>query len=554
MKRTIYLLAALAGFALLLISVLSSCESNQTQTSGKAPTLSAAPETSAVPLPPEDGSSSIEPEPESVPDEEPGSKILVAYFSRMGNMEFDENVDATTSASVNSIDGEYMGNTQLLAQMAQETTGGDLFSIETVEKYPSDYRETTNIASTEKREDSRPALATHVDNMESYDTVVLIYPNWWGGLPQAVKTFLEEYDFSGKTIYPLCTHEGSGLSNTENEIAELCSGATVSEGLSVRGGSAVDARDQVVAWLDGLKSSAPAENPASTGEKSIVYFTDDISSESMLAIYKALQWSLTGKAAVKLSTGEPPASNYLRPELIKDVVDEVDGTIVECNTAYGGSRAQTAMHYQVAADHGFTAIADFQIQDENGSMTLPVTGGTRLTENYVGKDFADYDSYLVLSHFKGHAMAGFGGAIKNISIGLGSAEGKCLIHTGGKSHTSPWGGDQTAFTESMAEAGKSVSDYLGGGERIVYINVMNRISIDCDCDGNPHEPDIHDIGILASADPVALDQACIDIVSQAQGNESLMQRIERQQGIRTLEHAEEIGLGSRTYDLVSVDG
>lgn len=212
------------------------------------------------------------------------------------------------------------------------------------------------------------------------------------------------------------------------------------------------------------------------------------------------------------------------------------------------------MHYQVAKDHGFNDIADVVILDENGSMSLPVEGGSVLSENLVGAHFADYDSYLVLSHFKGHAMAGFGGAIKNISIGLGSAEGKCLIHTGGKSNTSPWGGDQTAFTESMAEVGKSVSDYLGGGERIVYINVMNRISIDCDCDGNPHEPDIHDIGILASADPVALDQACIDIVSQAQGNESLMQRIQRQQGIHTLEHAEEIGLGSRTYALVDIGG
>ena len=187
-------------------------------------------------------------------------------------------------------------------------------------------------------------------------------------------------------------------------------------------------------------------------------------------------------------------------------------------------------------------------------MSLPVNGGTQLEENLVGEHFSEYDSYLVLSHFKGHAMAGFGGAIKNISIGLGSAEGKCLIHTGGKSHTSPWGGDQTAFTESMAEAGKSVSDYLGNGERIVYINVMNRISIDCDCDGNPHEPDIHDIGILASTDPVALDQACIDLVRNAQGNKSLLDRIQRQNGIHTLEHAEEIGLGSRSYVLVDIGG
>lgn len=287
---------------------------------------------------------------------------------------------------------------------------------------------------------------------------------------------------------------------------------------------------------------------------STVYYISDITPEAMVAAYEALDWTPTGRVAVKLSTGEPPNSNYLRPELIKDVVQGVNGTIVENNTAYGGSRAETAMHYQVARDHGFNDIADVVILDENGSMSLPVEGGSVLSENLVGAHFSDYDSYLVLSHFKGHAMAGFGGAIKNISIGLGSAEGKCLIHTGGKSHTSPWGGDQTAFTESMAEAGKSVSDYLGNGERIVYINVMNRISIDCDCDGNPHEPDIHDIGILASADPVALDQACIDIVSHAQGNGSLMQRIERQQGIHTLEHAEDIGLGSRSYQLVDIEG
>lgn len=274
-----------------------------------------------------------------------------------------------------------------------------------------------------------------------------------------------------------------------------------------------------------------------------------------MAVYEALNWSPTGNVAVKLSTGEPPASNYLRPELIQNLVQSVDGTIVECNTAYGGSRAETAMHYRVAEDHGFTAIADFQILDENGSMTLPVEGGTRLTENYVGAAFADYDSYLVLSHFKGHAMAGYGGAIKNISIGLGSSQGKCWIHSGGTSLTSAWGGQQDAFLESMAEAGKSVSDYLGNGERIVYVNVMNRLSVDCDCDGNPAEPDMHDIGILASTDPVALDQACIDLIyAQRDGDgASLVNRIESRNGLHTLEHAENIGLGSRTYQLVNID-
>ncbi len=319
-------------------------------------------------------------------------------------------------------------------------------------------------------------------------------------------------------------------------------------------------QEESSASSDASEPSAPAESLSETSEPSengkegsVVYFTSDISPEGMLAVFEALGWTPTGNVAVKLSTGEPPASNYLRPKLIKDVVDAVNGTIVECNTAYGGSRSETAMHYQVAEDHGFTEIADFQILDEDGSMTLPVEGGSVLTENYVGAAFADYDSYVVLSHFKGHAMAGFGGAIKNISIGLGSSEGKCWIHSGGKSLSSPWGGDQTAFTESMAEAGKSVSDYLGNGERIIYINVLNNISIDCDCDGNPAEPDIHDIGILASTDPVAIDQAAIDLCFAAEGSESLQQRVERQNGLHTLEHAEEIGLGSRTYTLVSID-
>ena len=294
------------------------------------------------------------------------------------------------------------------------------------------------------------------------------------------------------------------------------------------------------------------QQPEAAQGTPVVYMTRAVTPEGLMAVYQALQWEPQGRVAVKLSTGEPTASNYLRPELIAGLVQSLDGTIVECNTAYGGSRAETAMHYQVAEDHGFTAIADFQILDEEGSMTLPVQGGTRLSENYVGADFDDYDSNLVLSHFKGHSMAGYGGAIKNISIGLGSSEGKAWVHSAGSSRTNPWGGDQDAFLESMAEAGKSVSDYLG--DQIVYINVMNRLSVDCDCDGNPAEPDMHDIGILASTDPVALDQACIDLVYSAEDGQSLVNRIESRNGLHTLEHAQQIGLGSRSYELVSIDG
>lgn len=297
-------------------------------------------------------------------------------------------------------------------------------------------------------------------------------------------------------------------------------------------------------------SSTPCEEITVSGNAPIVYMTTNISSEGLMAIYDTLGASPTGNVAVKLSTGEP-GSNYLRTDLIGDLVQSLDATIVECNTAYGGSRANTAMHYQVAEDHGYTAIANVDIMDEEGSITLPVEGGNNLTENYVGSHFENYDYYIVLSHFKGHAMAGYGGAIKNISIGIASSEGKAHIHSGGTGG-SMWSGDQDAFLESMAEAGKSVVNYLDGN--ILYINVMNRLSVDCDCDGNPAEPDMHDVGILASFDPVAVDQACIDLVYDAEDGGSLVQRIESRNGLHTLEHADAIGLGSREYQLVSIDG
>jgi uncharacterized Fe-S center protein len=279
--------------------------------------------------------------------------------------------------------------------------------------------------------------------------------------------------------------------------------------------------------------------------------TTDISPAGLAAVYNALGQKPSGKVAVKISTGEPPNSNYLRPALIKDLVQAVNGTIVESNTAYGGRRASTAAHKQAAKDHGFTAIAAVDILDEDGSTSLPVRGGTRLTENFVGSHFTNYDYYIVLSHFKGHAMAGLGGAIKNISIGIASSEGKVWIHTGGSSKTGSIFGDQDAFLDAMAEAGKSVVDRLNG--KILYINVMNRLSVDCDCNGNPAEPDMHDIGILSSVDPVALDQACVDLVYAAPDGASLKERINSRNGTRTIDHGAEIGLGTKTYELVRLN-
>lgn len=343
--------------------------------------------------------------------------------------------------------------------------------------------------------------------------------------------------------------DGSGTEvmreSQEEMVSEVEGGVTETsetEGSSAPGNTSEDTEGAA-------PTSSAAEGQDGGTDTSVVYMTTDISSDGLMKIYQALSASPSGKIAVKLSTGEP-GSNYLRPDLIGELVQSLEGTIVECNTAYGGSRANTAMHYQVAEDHGYTAIADVDIMDEEGSMTLSVTGGDNLTENYVGAHFADYDYYVVLSHFKGHAMAGFGGAIKNISIGIASSEGKSHIHSGGTGG-SMWGGDQDAFLESMAEAGKSVVDYLDGN--ILYINVMNRLSVDCDCDGSPAEPDMHDVGILASFDPVALDQACVELVYGAEDGQSLIDRIESRNGLHTLEQAEKIGLGSREYELVSID-
>lgn len=294
---------------------------------------------------------------------------------------------------------------------------------------------------------------------------------------------------------------------------------------------------------------------------STVYMTTDISPEGLDSVYKMLNAEPQGNVAIKLSTGEAGNPNHLSPDLIKDLVQSVDGTIVECNTAYGGSkRAETAMHMEVAKEHGFTEIADVDIMDVDGYMVIPVEGGQHLSENWVGKNLADYDYVIVLSHFKGHPMAGFGGALKNISIGIGSREGKVRIHSAGRSSNPALFNymalttNQNDFTDSMAEAAKSVSDYEDHGQNIIYISVMNHMSVDCDCVSQPAEVDMHDIGILASTDPVALDQACVDLVFTAKDGDSLQNRILEKNGLNILTHAEEIGLGNRAYNLVMVDG
>ncbi len=304
-------------------------------------------------------------------------------------------------------------------------------------------------------------------------------------------------------------------------------------------------------------------------EKSKVYFTKEISPESLVQIYEALHLDLPGKVAVKISTGEAGNPHYLKPELIRKLVEKVKGTIVECNTAYQGARNETAQHYEVIKDHGFTEIANVDIMDEDGDFEIPVEDGKHLKYDLVGKNFANYDSLINLAHFKGHPMGGFGGALKNQSIGIASARGKAYIHTAGKStdlerflqcfEDPKIGAEMLApqddFTESMAEAAKAVSDYLSAHDRpVVYINVINNLSVDCDCVAHPKKPCMQDIGIAASLDPVALDQACIDLIwnSDDPGREQFVERVERQNGRHILEYAEQIGAGQRVYEPIEI--
>jgi len=286
-----------------------------------------------------------------------------------------------------------------------------------------------------------------------------------------------------------------------------------------------------------------------------VYMYREISPENLVKIYRTLGREAAGKVAVKLSTGEPGGHNFLQPALIEDLVRSVGGTIVECNTAYGGGRADTEHHLQAARDHGFTAIAAVDIMDADGETALPVRGGKHLSEDFVGSHYPDYDFTIILSHFKGHAMGGFGGAIKNMSIGIASSAGKAWIHTAGKTKEDPWNNlpEQDDFLESMAEAAKAIADHCG--DRILYISVANNLSVDCDCDASPEEPRMGDIGILASLDPVALDRACTDLVrsSEDPGKIHLIERIDSRHGMHTLDYAERLGLGSQQYELIVLD-
>ena len=293
-------------------------------------------------------------------------------------------------------------------------------------------------------------------------------------------------------------------------------------------------------------------------EKSKVFFCKEITPENIVKMFKTLGKELPGKVAVKMHSGEKGNKNYLRPEFVKDMIDYVDGTVVECNTAYEGARNYTEKHLELIKEHEWDKYFKFDLMDAEGpDLALDVPNGKILKKNYVGKNLANYDSMIVLSHFKGHAMGGYGGALKQLSIGCGSSAGKTLIHTAGVSNEQTKLFDnlpeQDKFLEAMADAASSVIAHFKGN--MAFINVMKNISKDCDCDGNASAPCMKDIGILASLDPVAIDQACLDLVynSEDPGKDILINRIESLHGVHTIEAAAELGIGTREYELINVD-
>ncbi len=286
-------------------------------------------------------------------------------------------------------------------------------------------------------------------------------------------------------------------------------------------------------------------------EKAKVYFMKDIIPENMIQIYEALGLKLPGNVAVKLHSGEVGNQNFIRPAFLKPIIDHVQGTIVESNTAYEGKRNTTEEHWNTMKLHGWTNIATVDIMDAERELALDIPNGRCIQTNFVGSHMSNYDSMLVLSHFKGHPMGGFGGALKNISIGIASSHGKAYIHGAGEPEKI-WTADHDSFLESMADASKSIVDYFKGN--MAFINVMCNMSVDCDCCAVAEDPAIADIGILASLDPVALDQACLDLVyaSTDPGRDHLLERIESRNGIHTVEAAAELGVGSREYELVEI--
>ncbi len=469
---------------------------------------------------------------------QPDKKVLVAYFSA-----------SRVTAGV--------------ASRLAASIGADLREIMPEKPYSEadlNWRDKQSRSSLEMSDrTSRPAIHKNsLGGISAYDVVFVGFPIWWYREPSIIDTFMEALDFSGKTVIPFATSGGSGMGDSAKNMQALAPKAKVLDGKRF---SASAAEAELAKWAAPLVAAAPKASAKAAAAGAAVYFTKEITPDALVQIYKKLGRDFSGKkVAVKLSTGEAGNNHYLHPELIGKLVQSLKADIVECNTAYAGSRMETKDHKKTIADHGFPKIAKVVILDEFKEAELPTPKGSKhLKSDRIGAAFKDYEAYIILNHFKGHQMGGFGGALKNLSIGVGSTAGKARIHSAGRTDDANrlWHriGEvpQKDFIESMAEAAGAVVNYMG--DRAVYISVMNNISIDCDCNGNPAKPEMDDIGILASLDPIALDKACVDLVyaSDPKKSASLRRRMEKQLGTVILTHGEALGYGTQQYRLISID-
>ena len=479
------------------------------------------------------------------------------------------NADQTAAPAANGTDKTLVayfsatGTTKDVAERLAAAIGADLFEIVPERPYTAadlNWRDKQSRSSLEMNDRaSRPAIAGAAPDFSAYGTVYVGFPIWWYREPSIVDTFVENNAaaLAGRTIVPFATSGGSGMGDSSANLQALAPEAKVENG---RRFHPSDSAEKLADWARPFAKPAPEKAAApAPAAPAVVYFTHDITPAGLEKAYKALGRPLEGrKVAVKISTGEAGNTHYLKPALIGPLVKALGGDIVECNTAYGGSRQETPKHRQTIEDRGFNEIAKVVIMDEHDELEIPCPAGSvHLKKDLVGAAFTNYTGFVILNHFKGHMMGGFGGALKNLSIGVASTAGKARIHSAGKMDDAAavWSNlpEQKDFIESMAEAAGAVVDYMG--DRAVYISVMNNLSIDCDCDAHPHKPEMADVGILASLDPVALDKACVDLVyaSDPKTSASLRERMETRLGPHILDHAEALGYGRKAYELRSLD-
>ena len=456
------------------------------------------------------------------------------------------------------------GVTKGVAQQLAEVAGADIHEITPAQRYTDadlDWRDSLSRSSMEMKDKaSRPAITGLLDNMGDYDVVYVGFPIWWYTCPTIINTFIESYDFRGKTLIPFATSGGSDISKACADLREAYPQVNWLQGKLLNGAT----RDALQQWVDSNSSQQPTPGIGGnvyvpyeerTGEEAVVYFTRDLSAQGLIKAYEQVSSQISGRVGVKLHTGEPNGPNIIPRDWVKELMakDLPDATIIETNTYYEGDRYTTEKHRETLKVNGWT-FCPVDILDEEDTLTLPVNGGKWFKQMSVGSHLTRYDAMLALTHFKGHTQGGFGGSNKNIGIGCADGRiGKAWIHTT-PGQDDQWDIKEEEFMERMTESTKATIDHFGS--HVTYVNVMRNMSVSCDCEGVAAEPVVTpDVGILSSTDILAVDQACVDIIyaMTADDHHDMLERIESRHGLRQLSYMKELGMGHDRYKLIDLD-